>query len=71
MLESAITDFTNFLRNIEPTTRLIVIGICAIIALWSLISFINKNVEKTKVVWLQLSICILSIVCAILLAVFQ
>ena len=71
MFESAITDFTNFLRNIDHTTRLIAIGICMILALWTLISFINKNVQKTKVVWLQLSICILSIVAAILLAVFQ
>lgn len=71
MFDSAITSFTNFLRNINPTVRMMVIVLCMLIALWCLISFIGKNVQKTKIVWLQLSICILSIVCAVLLAVFQ
>lgn len=71
MLEGAITEFTNFLRNIDPTVRMIVIGVCMVFALWCLISFINKNVQKPKIIWLQLAFCILCVVCAILLAVFQ
>lgn len=71
MFDGAITEFTNFLRNIDPTVRMIAIVVCMVIALWCLISFIGKNVQKTKIIWLQLSIGILSIVCAILLAVFQ
>ncbi len=71
MLEGAITEFTNFLRNIDPTVRMITIAVCMIFALWCLISFINKNVQKAKVTWLQLAFCILCIVAAILLAVFQ
>lgn len=71
MINKAITEFTNFLRSIPTSTRLIAIAAFSVFIIFTLVKFINKNVNKSKIVWLYFAFSVLSLIAVILLIIYR
>lgn len=70
-MDRAITEFTNFLRGIPLTYRLLAIAVFALIICWGIVGFIKKSVGGGKVKWVGFAFSIISLACIILLVVFK
>jgi len=71
MFTNMANQFVTFLRNINPTTRMLCMVTFILLALLCIVKFVSKNVEKTKIYWLHISIALLLITACVLLAVYQ
>ncbi len=71
MLTNMANQFVTFLRNIDEPTRMGCMVVFILLALMCIVKFVGKNVEKTKISWLHISIALLLITACILLAVYQ
>lgn len=71
MLTNFANQFVTFLRNIDFGTRMFCMVAFILVAMFCVIKFVGKNVEKTKISWLHVSIALLLITACILLAVYQ
>ena len=71
MLTNMANQFVTFLRSIDEPTRMGWMVVFILLAFWCIIKFVGKNVEKTKISWLHISIALLLITACILLAVYQ
>lgn len=70
-MAEAYAEFTNWLRSIDPTIRLVVMVAFAIVACLCLIRFLNKNVNKPKINWLFIAAAVICVVCIVFLAIYR
>jgi len=65
------SNFTNWLRNIDPYTRFICIGAFILVACYFLIKFIKKNVNKKAIDWVFFAFAIILVIAALFLAIYE
>ena len=68
--EETWNTFVTFMRSIDMTVRLVVVGVLAIILCMCVISFIKKGINKGKIKWIYALLGVFSLGVIVLLLVF-
>ena len=68
--EETWNTFVTFLRDIDSTVRLIIIGALIVVVCMCLIKFLKKNTNKTSIMWIYAVLALLCVGVVALLCIY-